>query len=104
MYNILRTYGVSQLFSMCPFSYELSLDQRFDFDLPAGKPVHGPVVLVETVVALYPRNNLLFVIVQPQVSEISSGRPLQQCVEMVPRLVGIMISQSFAGQRAILET
>jgi len=104
MYNIIQTYGVSQLFGMCSFSYELSLDQRFDFDLPAGKPVHWLIILIETVVALYPRNDLLFVIVQPQISEISSGRPLQQCVEVVPRLVGIMISQSFTGQRAILET
>lgn len=99
-----RTYSVSQLFGVRPFSDELSFDQRFDFDLPAGKPVHGPVVLVEPVVALYPRNDLLFVVVQPQVSEIASGRPLQQGVEVIPRLVGVVISQSFAGQRAILET
>jgi len=100
----MRTYRVSQLFSVCPFSYELSLNQRFDFDLPAGKSVHGPVVLIETVVTLYPRNDFLFVVVQSQISEISSGRPLQQCVEVVPRLVGVMVSQSFTGQRAVLET
>jgi len=100
----MQTYRVSQLFSMRPFSYELSLDQRFDFDLPAGKPVHRAVVLIETVVTLYPRNDFLFVIVQSQISEISSGRPLQQCVEVVPRLVGVMVSQSFPGQRAVLET
>lgn len=89
---------------MRPFSYELSLDQRFDFNLPTGKPVQGPIVLVETVVTLYPWNDFLFVIVQSQISEISSGRPLQQRVEVVPRLVGVMVSQSFAGQRAVLET
>jgi hypothetical protein len=53
---------------------------------------------------LYPWYDLLFVIVQAQVSEISSRRSLQQCVEVVPRLVGVMISQSFAGQRAVFET
>lgn len=100
----MRTYRVSQLFGVRPFSYELSFDQRFDFDLPAGKPVHRPVILIKTVVTLYPRNDFLFVIVQSQISEISSGRSLQQCVEVVPRLVGVMVSQSFAGQRAVLKT
>jgi len=62
---------------MRSFSYELSLDQCFDFYLPAGKPVHGSVVFVETVIALYPWYDLLFVIVQAQISEIPSRRPLQ---------------------------
>lgn len=89
---------------MRPFGDELPFDQRFYFDLSAGEPVHGQAVLVETVIASYPRDDLLFVVVQAQVPEIAPGRPFQQRVELFPRLVGVVIPHSLAGQRAVFKT